>query len=416
MCIFVIQHMAAVPTQLGTLVPQASNSAQTYWSMLSKGDLAELIDQTKFRSFGGKPAWNPAGAIRERWNTELLPILENILADPGNYERVFGNRSKHPCVAYHLYMIGEQMRWQNAQPTIVMICMKNRIAKRIIHLLKSIESFKALNLGFGFLAHTGKVSFHAGDAKSGSLSKKPRTLSGSKVVVSSFPFPESPQWSQATLGGLVLLDGVFYGLTVAHAFYPDDLTEDETDTCSISSGTEEMSELDDNETWSSEGSQTNERTVDSEASQAYAVYLESPVMALSSVPDSLDSLTFVGTLTPARSSLIATAIDVFGPPERKWLSREMDWALVRIEAPHFRAPNEIHTPDGRILRPEAPYLGDAPPKDKVLAIAGVSGLYESKCSDTMCGIMIPGSKAVQHAWTLDSYSCMSSSIKLLFAY
>lgn len=306
-------------------------------------------------------------------------------------------------------MVGDQMRWQQAQPTIVVICVKNRIAKRIIHLLRSIKSFKALKLGFDFLAYKAKINFHAGDAKNESLSEQPRTLCGSKVVVSPFPLPRSPSWSQATIGGLFLLDGAFYGLTVSHAFYPDDSTDDETDTCSISSGTEEMSELDDDEIWSRGGSQTSQRAVKSpEASGAYTVYLGNPVTAPKSLPGSLDSLSFVGTLTPTRSSLLA-AIDMTGLHEEKWLSRENDWALVRIEAPQLRAPNEIQTPDGRNLHPKVPYLGHTPPEDKVLATAGVSGAYESKCSDTMCGIMLPGSKVVQYAWTIDSHSRMYSS-------
>jgi hypothetical protein len=410
------KNMSTVSTLLATVVrpaskfitmssmPEQLDSTQTYWSQLSQGGLTEYVDQTVFRSLGKKTAWNPAGAIRDRWNTELLPILKNILDDPGNYEKVFENKSKHPRATYHLYMVGEQMRWQQAQPTIVVICVKNRIAKRIIHLLKSIESFKALKLGFDFLAYKAKISFHAGDAKHESLSEQPRTLCGSKVVMSPFPLPRSPPWSQATIGGLILLDGTFYGLTVAHAFYPDDSTDDETDTCSISSGTEEISELDDDEIWSRGGSQTNQRAVESpEASEAYTVYLGKPVTAPTTLPDSLDSLSFVGTLTPARSSLLA-AIDMTGPIELKWLSREKDWALVRIEAPQFQAPNEIKIPDGRNLRLEIPYLGHTPPEDNILAIAGVSGIYESKCSDTMCGIMLPGSKAVQYAWTMDSHS------------
>lgn len=77
-------------------MPEQLDSTQTYWSRLSQGGLTEYVDQTVFRSLGKKTAWNPAGAIRDRWNTELLPILKNILDDPGNYEKVFENKSKHP--------------------------------------------------------------------------------------------------------------------------------------------------------------------------------------------------------------------------------------------------------------------------------------------------------------------------------
>ena len=111
-------------------------------------------------------------------------------------------------------MIEDREGNRSARPVIVARCSDLRIAKRMLYVLKS---FVDLDLGFGLLPWQDDIGLVGGSERDGSSAEPSVSLGGSRIFITSTPISASNSWNLAIVGGVLLLNQHYYGLTVAHA-------------------------------------------------------------------------------------------------------------------------------------------------------------------------------------------------------
>jgi hypothetical protein len=213
-------------------------TTETWWINLSEAERLECVDQRESwtfksrRPWGQKTAWKPAGRVLELWQNSVCKEVIVIMNARGNHYKIYGNESHPPGLAQHLWMVADRAICKEARPTIVIACKEKRFAKNAIQLLREMESFKGVVLGFAFLALNSKVQYKAGSGGSHPQPEFLKSLCGAEVLLpsiqTSLEMPSS-EWPRATIGGLLKLDWSYYALTVAHILYPSDPeTDDES--------------------------------------------------------------------------------------------------------------------------------------------------------------------------------------------
>ena len=351
-------------------------------------------------------AWFPAGVILEKWEEEFYPVVEKIINDPGNYEKVFGRHNTGAIRPCRLYMVGDDQDWSKARPGIVTICTKSKIAQKIRDLLRDHPSIYEMNLGFDFLYHEQMLRLVAGDDLENASRTHCTSVLGQPVLTSTWPLSKSSRQRQATIGGAVSINGLYYGLMAAHAFDIWNSMED-LDRSNPSSESGYIS--DESETSRHDENQpppfpASGYHADSFAASSLGVNVAARgCLWPGQVSNPAGSAELVGTLPPGSFEPVGTwertqhLSETFCP--------ERDWAFVEIECSQFHNPNEIRTPAGRILSPRS--IASSPPNGPVLVAAGRSGVFESRCYGIIGGIILPGGTEMVDALTIES-ACSKS--------
>lgn len=411
-------------------IPMHSRQAQTYWTRLAPQRKLDSIDGETLtsRSFGRKIGWSPKGDILQRWNDELFAHIQGIVGAERSTEFIYKrSKKKSPCVC-DLWMLSDGNRWEDARPTIVAMCNDGKVARRAIVVLQKNPKLKDLNLGFHFLAWEESIELIAGSVAGNPLVPASDddllSLGGLRVLITSTPISSKSKWRDATIGGVLLLGGVYYGLSVAHAFFLNETendindSDDESTIRAESATSEDESDLEDFEELEALESELrkNLRNLMSEVESpsaetpASVVYLsqgnsglESDSSGGSNTGISIQSLSLVGFL-PRPTAAQTHSID--GPDYSvvsPWISRDLDWALVRIHDPRFWSPNKFTTTSGATL--STSLVSFAPPNGQVLVTTRFSGPRLSHCWGRKSGLLLPGSRKLQEVWTLGSSSC-----------
>jgi hypothetical protein len=402
--------------------PMALHNTCTYWSDIAHELKLDAIDssESKSRKFGSKTAWCPRGDILEKWNQELHPQALGIVSTEFNLGYIYRRSRKQRPFSLDLWMICEGSDWENAHPTVVAMCVSGRIAKRTIQVLEGNPQFRDLNLGFGFLAWEEDVTLMA-DSRTAASKLEPTQseslwLCGSRVLITSVPASATSRWNQTTIGGVLLLNGTYYGLSTAHAFYqgteekgtdpaehnggdsPGDIcdaSEDERD------WQDYLNELDGLEA-SNDGEGAHNLLAPSEEPFATVVYLaQGSSSSHTHKPEMEDS-----TSNKARSYLDTSRLVGFLPktpstkpddlPEStashgsKWISRELDWALIRIHDPHFWGPNFFESTSGTILLTS--FVSYSPPYGTVMIATRHQGVVLGGARLGLCYLVQQGYK------------------------
>ena len=216
---------------------------QTYWKSLSENDRRECVNKDISRSFGDKTGWAYTGVLKRKWNDEVYPAISLIINNKENYEKVFrkaNTRVTRPC---SLYMVGEAPRdpndkpWERAQPTIVTISSKLRIAQKLCKLLEKSECLRNMSLGFDLMCFEDKkLVLTAGDDISYDPLIDEDNFYGQPFWTPVLSKTPPLKFQRATIGGIIDINNELFLLTAAHVFYSDDYDDGhDSDNDSISS-------------------------------------------------------------------------------------------------------------------------------------------------------------------------------------
>jgi hypothetical protein len=415
--------------------PNSVHKTCSCWSDFPHELKLDTIDsaESKSRKFGSKNAWCPRGNLLERWNEHLLPqVLGIVGADLSRRYIYKRSRKQYPC-SIDLWMICEGSNWETAHPTVVSMCVNGRVARRTIQVLENNPQFRDLNLGFGFLCWEEDVSLLAGNgtvASNVELSKSDSLrLCGSRILITSIPVSASSLWNQATVGGVLLLNGAYYALGTAHPFYhrkeeqnTDNFEADGTD------GPGNMCEASEDEgDWDDYPNELNglEPPTNDEEDRKVSTTLEGPsatvvylarelVNSDTRIPEGYDSSTLEARHCFETSSLVgflpitpiskpddlSERIDSRGSP---WISRILDWALIRIHDPRFWRPNFFDSMSKTTL--STSFVSYSPPHGVVMIATRHKGPRLAHCWGRKVGLMLPDAVGLQEVWCLGSPCC-----------
>jgi hypothetical protein len=396
---------------------------RNYWTDLAEDQRASCIGSLTQLAYGNKTVWTVTGCLQEYWVEELGPMIRNICSNEKNQDRIYRRDSLHPTCTSQLFLLGYANAPEAAKPTVVIVCTSRRIASATKSLLQNHESIKKLHLGFDFLVHKEKIQLLAGAESSFVTSKsvpmtdvtnpfaplKPAahfaSICGSRFITCPVPAHEGSKWKQATIGGLVMNSGQWYGLTVAHVFL--ELPEFEL------SDSESNTDIEREEDNNSDAMKFSSRTKDdhqplnrlmSQIPARHGVYLES--MQVPNDASRTSASPFTG---PARGSILSLIGHFDDQPQdvtealdlgtSRFFSANMDWALIKIEDTRFMVPNKIST-GNNIAQPSLLRLKRGPPRGRVLVAGGMTGIGDAMAYGDVANITLPWSTTVQEAWTL----------------
>jgi hypothetical protein len=396
---------------------------RNYWTDLAENERLLCIGPLTLLTYANKAVWSVTGCLQEKWVEELGPTIRNICSNEKNQDRIYRKDSLHPTCTSQLFLLGYVNAPEAAKPTIVIVSTSRRIANATKSLLQNHESVKKLHLGFEFVVHKEKIQLLAGAEPSSATSKsvsmldamKPlaassppahfTSLCGSRFITCPVPVHQGSKWKQATVGGLVMNCGQWYGLTVAHVFLelPEfELSDSESNT---ETEREEGEDLDARKDSSiNENARRPPNRLIPEIPVRHGVYLES-LPALKDTSRSPAS-PFTG---PTRGSVLSLVghfddqlQDATEAPDlemSRFFSANMDWALIGIEDTRFMVPNEISTGKG-IAQPSLLRVKKGPPRGRVLVAGGVTGIGDAVAHGGVANITLPWSATAQEAWTL----------------
>lgn len=384
------------------LVPE-----KTYWESLCECDRRGSVNERISRAFGDKIGWGYKGLLQQKWNDEVYPAISLIINHKDNYEKIFRRVSARVTRPCSLYMVTERQTrpddklWEHAQPTIVSISSKFKIAQKICNLLKSSACLRNLNLGFDFMCFEDKtLMLTAGDGGKSSIFDHEDSLCGVSFLTHSWPRSPS-RFRQATVGGVITIDGAPFILAPAHVFYPNDFDEDDdNDSVSSEGSTGKFYMIN-----SSEASETFvptspllHRVISRVIKEPMTVYqradgIEEDYLALEPELDST-SLQELGRLDLCLHRQLVYD---------KGICPELDWALVSqpLNQPCEPPPNTVKTPAGDIVSLDS-LSSTSPAGSAVIVVSGSSGVLETRASGRIDGIILPGSMRMQEVWTIDS--------------
>lgn len=404
---------------------KSPKNASTYWeqclqSSKAKSDLIDP-DASFSRAFGSKTGWLYKGALVTKWILNLLPKIDDILHAPKNEKYIQGNANQGFPFVVELWMMSETKNWKDAEPTIVALCADAKAAKRMVRVLTNVRQFQDLNLGFHYFTWAGDLGFVATSTASSGLGESMESdsisLCGSRVKMTSIPISVKSQWNTATIGGVLYLDGAYYGLTAAHAFYssrsdPGSLSQGNQERSSDSSGEDSEDEEDLHWLSSTDSSpalihEPEEASATAE-SYASAVFTSRP----STVSDAdgertaewLANLSPLGFFPKPGLRRSNEKQKLTSPDDLHWLSYDLDWALVRLHDARFWGRNRYVTEAGQIISPT--HVGYSPPEGEMLIAAAQthdSGERRFQCSSRKSGLMIPGARSLQEVWSVQSF-------------
>lgn len=400
------------PAEVSAIPSRLTISSHSYWDSLKRDERLASINEHKSRKLGRKTGWFPDGVVLKRWTEEIYPTITTIINDAGNYEKIFGRHNQEGTRPCWLYMVGEGGQWMTARPTIVALCSKTRIAQRICDLLRNIECMRALNLGFDYMAHKERVILVAGEDHIGSVSNSTSTdlgwnLCGFQVLASTYPPSLSAKWKEATAGGTLKIDEEYYCLTVAHAFhlpvfsFADDGSDSSMDLSESSDCSDDIYPISDLHPSGSVLTCPPEMLDDQDLGLYRNLRPERSASHFrhgTQINCAPTAVTDVELICRGRDSTLETPTS-----QPLLLSKETDWALLRIEQPRFFNENLVHTPSGKILSPQK--ISSSPPDGKVIVAAGTSGVFESNCPGLVGGLLLPGCTQMIDVWTIDSLCC-----------
>lgn len=422
---------------------------ETDWDRCKPAETLAAIDSDKSnsRNFGRKVGWRPTPDITQKWNAQIHPRVLQIVQDPDNHEFIIrkGGECQAPC-AYHLWMV-------SGQPTIVIMCANKKIAKATKVVLKNNPLFRDQHSEFALLPWTeADFELLTGTPTHDSQSRASLSLCGKRVIATSIPIDEEAPWNQATIGGILKLRGSYFGVTVAHPFFCGATRQ----TRSLHQGL--MAERDRREA-EKEGSrlekileedklendlEESELEKDYEEFKAIKIKVKSPFTKLSSTsppedkslasvvfqsrpsrfgtvtgtkndpntlinlnaPDFLENLALVGYLPGSGRTVGAIFPGDHFLNMNQYVSRDLDWALIRIVDPRYWVPNKFTGLSGSVFCPTN--VAYSPPTGRVLITSQWNGPRETYCTGLRSSILIPGATAMQEVWSIETSCCKYS--------
>ncbi|KAI9762396.1 MAG: hypothetical protein M1840_001257 [Geoglossum simile] len=325
----------------------------------------ESIGQTQYQALpGGRLLWEAAGHARQ----QLEPVLQRICDILSENPEYLSRREQASCsTGVGLYMVGT--RRDTAQPTIIIRCSNKRVRERAIEFIRANQVLAHYE---GVLLEGTRQSPEALAGEEAMTMEHIQLLEDSGLVYigqqTSNPcgalvlmrIRGRNRW--ATMGGVVVIDDVYYGMTASHAGAwtandnggpPDDNIEPNT-----------------------------ELSLEHE-----------PVLALGSNSSSQGAAN-TGNAPGANTYFVGLGTRL----DDSWRNDDLDWELFRIDNDCYKLPNKLPPPYQNIS-PRWPPL--APPLDQdVLAITGTKGAIRGRISGTPFFLRMPGRTRFQKTWVV----------------
>jgi hypothetical protein len=371
----------------------------SFWDCLTESEQHSCIEKTTVREIGRSKGYYPCGIVRHKWDQEIYPAIKGILRDKGNKKAIYRSSSKRPGCSCRLFMLDTGSAWKTPRPTVVVFCHDKQFAKKAVDLLQKMDMLKKSVLGFDFLPSVEEITLTADHSEAAPpvAQEMNPSLCGSRICIS--PSQVNLFWTRATTGGVILINGRFYGLTAAHAFFRTEEYASDAGSPNESVGTISNSDdqNQDNNVIHHEAqnlSQTNENRPEAETArmETRSIYLDDQILS-SQRPPSARAEDLLGT--------IEARANPYEQPSSQ-LNMENDWALFEISSTLYHRPNTVYAPTGEIL--QAVNVAQGEPSGPVLVAAGVSGVLETACLGPLSGIILPHSTMMLDAWVV-TQSC-----------
>jgi hypothetical protein len=385
----------------------------SFWDCLTESEQHGCIEKTAVREIGRSKGYYPCGIVRHKWDREIYPAIKGILRDKGNKKAIYRSSSKRPGCSCRLFMLDTGSAWKTPRPTVVVSCHDKQFAKKTVDLLQKMDMLKKSVLGFDFLPSVEEITLTADHSEAAPpvAQEVNPSLCGSRICIS--PSQVNLFWTRATTGGVILINGRFYGLTAAHAFFrteedaksDSDAGSPDESVGTISNGDDQNQ--DDNAIHHEARNllQTNENRAEAEIAQmeTRSIYLDDQI--LSSRRSSLGIDRALQKPPSARAEDLLGTIEARANPYEQpssQLNMENDWALFEISSTLYHRPNTVYAPTGEIL--QVVNVAQREPSGPVLVAAGVSGVLETACLGPLSGIILPHSTTMLDAWVV-TQSC-----------
>ena len=339
----------------------------------------------------GHKRWTLVGTALQKWQGEpenlRLRIQELIRENEGE---IYKNQNiRATATSHHCWMLGRNA--ESAQPTVIISHSAALILKRTMRLISRHGVLKTQ--GFS-LKGCPSCDLQLLDGFPEAQLAYPANSRGLPISLSGTEISVGEPVRKATIGGVLILDGVYYGATVAHAFTEKGLPSDRNvlpkDECVLYDLDWAEDDSDDD---AMEGDTSNSTALAStsslpELNDERQTLVRSTDDNTLSIPNSMGkhSVTSISSQHPLRDAE-RTAFD------------DYDWALLRISDTKYHGMNGIllHEINNSWLYFED--FAKSPPLEAIV-IATRRGPIEGIGTGSSSSIMVTGSVRLRDVWSV----------------
>ena len=343
----------------------------------------------------GRCRWALAGKALIIWEGEdtrdgLRQRIDELVAE--HEAEIYKGRSiRCDATTRHCWMLGSDKAY--AQPTVVISHNDEVILKRTMRVIRRPKTLKSKgfklkgcpNCDLVLLTKESMVNLfhHVDEARQG----LPISLCGAELVV-------RDTVRRATLGGVLILDGAYYGVTVAHAFTePQQASTDKLDSNAVlydSDWAESSSE----EERLGRGNESNCFSPGSPISSAHKE-TSSPVIARAT-SKALSILQCMGDFSVAFISSQSPLRDV-----DDGIYDDVDWALIEVSNPMYHGMNGVATNKKEESWLASSSFRSSPPRGSILIVT-CKGTVRGLGTGTTCSIKLLGSSRTRIMWSIQT--------------
>lgn len=174
----------------------------------------------------GRPlqAYRTAGKLRHEWQNLVLPQIKGRTSKDDFRYAISHGKPMSDCIVWTFYLVGKTPDTYSLSPTIVAECANKDLAEL------GCKALKKMKCGLGSLLKNihyrqnviRLTSDNENDSNALRVSKgsSGTSLCGTQAILrSAVPnCDEEITLSTSTIGSVIVVDGVYYALTAAHAF------------------------------------------------------------------------------------------------------------------------------------------------------------------------------------------------------
>ncbi|CEJ56005.1 hypothetical protein PMG11_02232 [Penicillium brasilianum] len=347
-------------THFGRLMDLASQPSPplkpTFWDNLDLDGRKASVSQDRSWEFNKEFAWDPIGSVKDEWNDSIYPRTIKPLLQH-NTRKIYHGVKKQTPYSVCCWMIGKE--WHLSYPAAIIICGNKKVTKNAVKLIERHGEL-VRTWGFRVYGYESKVSLTMGTSGSDIDEGSPLcAISGTRFTIRGSDGMSS---RIATLGGSIMIDGEFFGVTVAHPFM---------EISQALSSDEDGSDMSDND------SDISDCISCTDATESIPIESVMPESEVALVEDPISHQeTILGTI-----------------PNQSYFSQNADWALIELR-PAALAINLLALGDKTVI----PCRIQRYPADGELWVAvNPAGPVQTKASPSICGLFVPFS-GMQDVW------------------
>ncbi|PMD31781.1 hypothetical protein L207DRAFT_640596 [Hyaloscypha variabilis F] len=374
-------------------------------------------------TFGnGDNCWEATNEVQRIYNVSMRCRIDEILKDTQEFWAQSAKCTHFFC--HSIYMVGSEK--EKSKPVIFFCCKNASLRIKARNAVKEhldMSEYPSFRFGHApvppgpttpLRLATGKGAVgesHLSTFRTVFLKRPVKALCGVQVIIEAVPVGR--HWVEATVGGVISLEGKYFGLTVAHGLV-DDLTSPE--------------EMEEERDWLFEYDSIDDDNISSVAktAQKYSRDEEKEVKSLpleSSVIKTQEEHTY----TPLESRITkgkevedppCEFLGAIGPTSINDSSLGLDWALVEIVYDRIDSVNEFWVENSAVSdesRPEglnnsryrkfksiriSGIMQSIPPEPSVLAIMGRCPPVRGTISGTILSMKLPGATDMCEVWNV----------------